>query len=90
LAPGACASAPPAAERCFVQAESTARQIAVLVTGIGADESSLQIEDQGDHWRVGVYAQTWMEGGMIISRDAGFTFNMDKCTGAMSGYRAWP
>lgn len=78
------------AERCFVETEATARQIAALVSGVSADDGSLQIEDQGDHWRAGRYAETWMEGDMIMSRDAGFTFKIDKCTGAMSGYRSWP
>lgn len=58
---------------------------------MAADDGSLQIEDQGDHWRVGRYAETWLDdNGVIMSRDAGFTFNIDKCTGAMTGYRAWP
>ncbi len=66
-----------------------ARQIAALVSGMHADDASLQVEDQGDHWRVGQYAQTWLEGEMIMSRRGGFTFTIDKCTGAMSGYQTW-
>jgi len=66
-----------------------ARQIAAFVSGESADDGSLQVEDAGDHWRVGRYAETWMDGDMIMSRDAGFTFQMDKCTGAMTGYRSW-
>lgn len=66
-----------------------ARQIAAFVSGVSADDGSLQVEDAGDHWRVGRYAETWMDGDMIMSRDAGFTFQMDKCTGAMTGYRSW-
>jgi hypothetical protein len=88
LALGGCASAP--AERCFVQDEAMARQIAALVSGMAADDGSLQVTDEGDHWRVGKYAETWLESEMIMSRDAGFTFTIDKCTGAMSGYRTWP
>ena len=87
LALSACATAP---ERCFVQDEATARQIAALVSGMSADDGSLQVADEGDHWRVGKYAETWLEGEMIMSRDAGFEFRIDKCTGAMSGYRTWP
>jgi hypothetical protein len=89
LALCACASAP-AAERCFVQDEPTARQIAALVSGMSADDGSLQVADEGDHWRVGKYAETWLEGETIMSRDAGFEFRIDKCTGSMSGYRTWP
>ena len=85
-----CACASAQAERCFVQDEAAARQIAALVSGMSVDDGSLQIADQGDHWRVGKYAETWLEGEMIMSRDAGFTFDIDKCTGAVSGYRAWP
>lgn len=66
-----------------------AREIAALVSGGSADDGSLQVEDEGDHWRVGRYGETRLEGAMIVSEDAGFTFNMDKCTGAMSGYRSW-
>ena len=73
-----------------MQDEAAARQIAALVSGMSVDDGSLQVADQGDHWRVGKYAETWLEGEMIMSRDAGFTFDIDKCTGAVSGYRAWP
>jgi hypothetical protein len=87
---GACASAPPSSpERCFVGDEAVARQIAALVSGMSPGDGSLQVSDAGDHWRVGRYAETWLEGNMIMSRDAGFTFVIDKCSGAMSGYRAW-
>jgi hypothetical protein len=74
----------------LVQDDAAARQIAALVSGMSVDDGSLQVADQGDHWRVGKYAETWLEGEMIMSRDAGFTFDIDKCTGAVSGYRAWP
>ncbi len=90
IAVSACASAEPVTQRCFVEDEAMARQIAALVSGASADDGSLQVQDAGDHWRVGRDAETWMEGDMIMSRDAGFTFNIDKCTGAMSGYRSWP
>ncbi len=90
VAVSACASAEPVRQRCFVEDEAMARQIAALVSGMSADDGSLQVHDEGGHWRVGRYAETWMEGDMIMSRDAGFTFNIDKCTGAMSGYRSWP
>lgn len=66
-----------------------ARRMAALVSGAAPDDGSLQVTDEGDHWRVGRYAETWLEGDMIMSRDAGFTFVIDKCSGAMSGYRAW-
>jgi hypothetical protein len=67
-----------------------ARQIAALVSGMSPDDGSLQIEDQGDHWRVGQYAQTRLEDdGMIVSQFGGFTFKIEKCTGAMSEYRSW-
>jgi hypothetical protein len=85
---GACAATPE--DRCFVQDEASARAIAALVVGTSPDDGSLQIDDQGDHWRVGRYAETHMEGEMIVSEDRGFTFRMQKCTGAMSGYRSWP
>lgn len=91
VALSACASAGPApVERCFVQDEALAREIAALVSGMSADDGSLQVEDQGDYWRAGRYAATWLEGNLIVSADAGFTFNIDKCSGAMSGYRSWP
>jgi hypothetical protein len=73
-----------------VQDEAIARQIAALVSGMSADDGSLQVFDQGDHWRAGKYAETRLEGEMIMSRDAGFEFEIDKCSGAMSGYRTWP
>ena len=88
----ACASAPPtpaAQERCFVEDEAVARQIAALASGMSADDGSLQVADEGDHWRVGRYAETWLDDGMIMSRYGGFTFVIDKCSGAMTGYRAW-
>ncbi|MGH6950864.1 MAG: hypothetical protein ACREH4_08330 [Vitreimonas sp.] len=85
---GACATPPQ--DRCFVQDEAMAREIAALVAGTSPDDGSLQIQDQGDHWRVGRYAETRMEGDMIVSEDRGFTFRMEKCTGAKSGYRSWP
>lgn len=85
---GACATASASSDRCFVEDEATARRIAAAVTGMAADDGSLQVTDEGDHWRVGRYADTWLEGDMIMSRDAGFTFVIDKCSGAMSGYRA--
>lgn len=67
-----------------------ARQIAALVSGTVADDGSLQVEDRGDRWRVGRYAETRLEGNLIVSEDRGFTFTIDKCTGAMRDYRSWP
>lgn len=88
---GACATlAPDIPARCFVEDQTLARQIAAMAVGASVDDGSLVVEDQGSHWRVGRYAETHMEGAMIVSEDRGFTFDMDKCTGAMSGYRSWP
>lgn len=83
----ACAMTPQ--DRCVAQDEAAARRIAAGIAGTAADEA-LQVEDQGDHWRVGRYAETRLEGDMIVSEDRGFTFKIDKCTGAVSEYRAWP
>lgn len=66
-----------------------AREIAALVSGMSADDGSLHVADEGDHWRAGRYAETRLEDGMIMSGYGGFTFVIDKCTGAMTGYRAW-
>jgi hypothetical protein len=88
LLAGACVSQP-SEERCLVLDEATARRIAGAVSGVAPDDGSLQVTDEGDRWRIGRYAETWLEGEMIMSRDAGFTFVIDKCSGAMSGYRAW-
>jgi hypothetical protein len=88
-AAGACASAPPP-QRCLAEDAAVAREIAAARAGTSADDGSLQVEDRGDHWLVGRWAETRMEGDMIVSEDRGFTFNIDKCTGAISGYRSWP
>jgi hypothetical protein len=85
----ACVSHAPSRQPCFVQQEATARQIAAAVSGMAADDGSLQVSDEGDHWRVGRYAETWLEGEMIMSRDAGFTLRIHKCSGAISDYRPW-
>ena len=86
---GACASTT-AARRCLAEDEIAAREIAANRAGTSVDDGSLQIEDRGDSWRVGRYAETRLEGEMIVSEDRGFTFTIDKCTGAVSEYRSWP
>lgn len=83
----ACAATPQ--DHCVAQDEAAARQIAAGIVGTAADEA-LQVEDQGDHWRVGRHAETRLEGDMIVSEDRGFTFRIDKCTGAVSEFRSWP
>jgi hypothetical protein len=84
-----CATQAPPEEPCFVTDQATARAIAAAVSGQSPDDDSLQVADEGDHWRVGRYAETWLEDDMIRSRDAGFTLRIDKCSGAISYYRTW-
>lgn len=88
-ATGACASTTPP-QRCLAEDAAVAREIAASRAGTSVDDGSLQIEDRGDHWQAGRWAETRLEGDMIVSEDRGFTFNIDKCTGAISSYRSWP
>ena len=88
-AAGACAPTT-ATQPCLAEDEAAAREIAANRAGTSVDDGSLQIENRGDRWRVGRYAETRLEGEMIVSEDRGFTFTIDKCTGAISEYRSWP
>jgi hypothetical protein len=85
-----CCSSNQLGERCLAEDDAAARGIAAQVTGTAPDDDSLQVSDEGDRWRVGRYAETWLEGDMIMSRDAGFSLRIDNCSGAVSEYRSWP
>jgi hypothetical protein len=86
---GACASITPP-QNCLAEDAAVAREIAANRAGTSVDDGSLQVEDRGDHWLAGRWAETRLEGNMIVSEDRGFTFNIDKCTAAITGYRSWP
>lgn len=81
-----CAGARPG--NCRAVDEVAARALAGAAAG--ADGGSLAVEDLGDRWRLGRTAETWLEGDMIMSRDAGFTLTIHKCSGAVSDFRSWP
>ena len=88
-AAGACASTTPP-QRCVAEDAAVAREIAANRAGTSVDDGSLQVQDRGDRWRVGRYAETRLEGDLIVSEDRGFTFTINKCTGVVSDYRSWP
>lgn len=83
-----CASAPPPA-RCFVQDEGVAREIAAAVLGVSAGDTAIMLSDAGDHWRVSRSPDAHLEGDQIVTADNGLSFEIDKCSGAMSDYRQW-